>query len=50
MDKFTNLAIISLLDYKTTGDIDHLTKAQQIVSMIHKEVKNPDETWRREAM
>lgn len=50
MDKFTNLAIIELIEFKKTGNTENLTKAQQLIGMIHNEVTNPDDTWRRVAI
>ena len=48
MDKFTNLAIIELIEFKKTGNAENIDKAKTLISMIHKEVTNPDETWRRD--
>lgn len=50
MDKFTNLAIIELIEFKKTGNYENITKAQQLIIMIHNEVTNPDHSWRRGAV
>lgn len=50
MNRFADIAIIHLLKYKSTGNINHLNEAQRIIGMIQTEIEAPDNTWRREAM
>lgn len=47
--RFTNLAIISLIEYKDTGNIDLLNKAQQLIGYMQQE-SNQDQTWQREVV
>lgn len=46
MEKFTDIAIIHLLNYKNSGSINHLYEAERIIGMLKTEIENPDESWK----
>jgi hypothetical protein len=48
MDKFTDIAIIHLLKFKATGNLNHLNEANRIIGMIKTELEAPDNSWRKE--
>lgn len=48
MDKFTDIALIQLILFKESGNINHLNEAQLIIGMLKMELEAPDESWRKE--
>lgn len=50
MDKFTDIAIIHLLKFKSTNNINHLHEAQRIIGMIQTELEAPDDSWKKEVI